>query len=121
MQEIDAIHFTVPAVARRDGSLDYPAMFVPCSSTTGSSKQSGASLMIDLLQEFLPILVPSKDTELFQPAVIDSRASRAIIRLPGRRICCPRPEHDVVNRQRCIMGASRSLADDCLRMTLYLL
>ena len=57
MQEIDAIHFTVPAVARRDGSLDYPAMFVPCSSTTGSSKQSGTSLMIDLLQEFLPILV----------------------------------------------------------------
>ena len=59
--------------------------------------------------------IPSKDTELFQPAVIDSRASRAIIRLPGRRICCPRPEHDIIDSQRCVMRASRSLTDDCLR------
>ena len=65
-------------------------MLIPRSSTAGSGKQSRIPLMVDLLRELPPALIPGKDAELLQPTVIDTRTSRTIMRLPGRGIGRPR-------------------------------
>ena len=71
--------------------------------------------MVDLLRELPSALIPGKDAELLQPAIVNPRASCAIMRLPSRGIGRPCAEHDVIDSQRYIMRASRSLTDDCLR------
>ena len=110
MQEGDAIHFTIPAVACRDGSLDHPAMLVQRSSTAGSIQQSGIPLMVYLLREFFPALIPGKDAELLQPTVINTRTSRTLtlpmpkgrgflVRRPMRRLRGIGVLHDLPKRE----------------------
>ena len=68
--------------------------------------------MIDLLRELPGLRVPGEYAELLELLHRRARARRAVARLPGRLVDGARAKHDVVDRERRIVRACRTLADD---------